>query len=177
MIDHRHTVHAQQAFELSDLFAYKFDPIVFGKPHARRLQLREPDGPSTAGGRQARQSIVLVADHDQETLVCGWLDVARKRSELKSWSSLSAQYQQRFQRALNLEQHEYERALRELETFLRIQKIDTYVTITPIAHPSPPEAPKSERPEVPEESLTVLLGMLGLGIIIGFALGYLVFGG
>jgi hypothetical protein len=171
--DSKRTLHAQEAFKFSDVFGFKFQNVTFGAP-PRRLKLMEPEM-STDGGRKARQSIVLAADADgARALVAGWLDVPRKVSELKSYNLQGAQYEARYGgERIDIQREEYERALAELQSFFRIQQIQTTVVEAP-ARPPPrdkaaPKAAESPGPTGP------MIAMLALGILIGFGLGYLVF--
>lgn len=172
--DHR-TVHAQQAFELTDVFGYKFNPLTFGNTVKRRLKLMEPDGPSTAGGRQARQSLVLVPDEEEAgNIVIGFIDVVQKTAEIRSYDAVSNQYAARYKKRFDLDREAFDLLVAELGGFLKIQKIEhRVVQSAPI--PKKPAPPAEE--EASEASMAgPLLGMLALGILVGFGLGYLVFG-
>jgi hypothetical protein len=174
--DANRTVHAQQAFEFTEVFAYKFDPVIYGQAHPRRLKLQEPDGPSTAGGKQARQSMVLLPDEGDRKLVVGWIDVSQKMSELRSYTVVSQQYKARFNTDLDLRKEEYEALLQDLRSFLRIQKIDHKIVeaqVGPQVAKKPAQA--AEAPVEGGASTGALLAMLSIGILIGFALGYIVF--
>ena len=105
--DSKRTLHAQQAFEFSDLFAYKFGSRIYG---GRRFKLMEPDGPSTAGGRQARQSLILQPDEGEQKLVAGWIDATQKSAELKGYNTLKEQHQARFGKSLDMSREEYDEA-------------------------------------------------------------------
>lgn len=176
--DPNRTVHAQQAFEFSDVFGYKFQILAYGQTKPRRLKLNAPEGMSTAGGRQARQSMVLQAD-DGESVVCGWVDVPQKMAEIRAYPAVAQAFEARFKRAFDLPKPDYERMVADLEGFLKIQKIDIHIAEiapVPIPRPSAPSPAAVEVSEEPPSSLGMALGMLGLGLIIGFGLGYLAFG-
>lgn len=173
------TVHAQQAMEITDLFSYKFGALRFGHKTARRLKLQEPDGPSTAGGLQARQSIVLQTDADNpQTLVFGWVDSAQRTAEVKSMVALQTLHRQRFQTDLDLEPDEHQRLVDELRGFLKIQKIEL---IEVSAAPAPAARPKVTSPlptPAPQAGpdLATLASVFGAGLAVGLLVGYLVFG-
>src|SRR5687768_14401573 len=97
-MDIRRTMHADQAVHLADLVSLKFSSIRYGTTSKRVLKVMEPDGPSTDGGRKARQSIVLAPEEGDEkgTIVCGWLDVFRRVAELKSYPVVSQTHQERY---------------------------------------------------------------------------------
>ncbi len=174
------TVHAQQAFELGDLFSYKFNALRFGKKRPRRLVLNSPDGPSTAGGIHARQSMALVDDETSESMVMGWIDVGKKKAELRSYEAVAAQYQQRFSQKIDLEAAEYQRCYEELTGFLKIQKIEPEkVEAAPIPTPVVTDNARMRQPDsssAASDSAGILFAMLGLGIMIGLGVGYLAFG-
>jgi hypothetical protein len=173
--DHR-TVHAQQAFELTDVFGYKFNPLTFGSVVKRRLRLMEPDGPSTAGGRQARQSLVLAPDDEEAAgaVVVGFIDVVQKTAEIRSYEAVSKQFAARYKKKFDLDRETFDLLVAELGGFLKIQKIDhKVVQSAPVPKRTQPEAPVDESGS---SMAGPLLGMLALGILVGFGLGYLVFG-
>ncbi len=171
--DPNRTVHAQQAFALTEVFQYKFSHVVFGQKRPRRLKVLEPDV-STAGGKRARQSMVLVPDEgDGGTLVIGWLDTPARTAELRSFNVVRQQYQARFNTEIDLERDAYDALLDDLRSFLKIQKIDLRIvdsTVLPQPPRKSPPEPAQGRPVV-----TAMLAMLSIGILIGFVLGYIVF--
>ena len=141
--DANRTVHAQQAFEFSEVFGYKFDPVLYGKARPRRLKLQQPDGPSTAGGKLARQSLVLVPDDDGSNLVVGFIDATQKTAELRSFKTVSQQFSARFKAKIDMTQQEYEDLLADLRSFLKIQKIDHKI-IEASAGPRPKPAAQAQ---------------------------------
>ncbi|MCC7385170.1 MAG: hypothetical protein IT384_25205 [Deltaproteobacteria bacterium] len=165
------TYHANQAMMLSDLIGIKFAEARFGTSTPRVIKVVEPDGPSTDGGIKARQSIIMVADGQDTTagaIVCGWLDVARRTAELRSYVQISQQYQQRYGTPADLSKGEYERAIQELHEFLKAQGIDTRVavgarrSVTPL--PAAPPAP-------PPELQLIVVG--GVAFVAGFLVCYI----
>lgn len=173
------TVHAQQAMEITDLFSYKFGALRFGTATPRRLKLLEPDGPSTAGGKQARQSLVLQTDDDpQKGLMLGWIDTAQSRSEVKALGALERLHQQRFGAPLDLGEAEYRRMVDELAGFLKIQRISvTEVDAPPAPAPLPtPRAPAASAGPSAGPGAGAFAVVFAAGIAVGLLLGYLVFG-
>ncbi len=169
------TVHAQQALKFTDIFGFKFGKEEYGKLAPRILKLSEPDGMSTGGGVQARQSLTLTPKlGDSGSVVCGWIDVTHKNAELRSYNFLNQQFEARYQRRLDLRREEFEPLLHELENFLKFQKIN-YKVVEPAA--APRSAASTISPAPPESaSMGMLFALLGIGILIGFGLGYIVFG-
>jgi hypothetical protein len=172
--DPHRTVHAQHAFELTEVFQYKFAHIIFGQARPRRLKLLEPEQ-STAGGKRARQSLVLVADDgDGGNLVIGWLDATAKSSELRSYNLLRQQFQARFNQDIDLKREEYESLLDDLRSFLKIQKIELK-TVDAAVSPIHPKKPAPEQPAPKNNIAIAMVAMLSIGMLIGFILGYIVF--
>jgi hypothetical protein len=171
--DSKRTVHAQQAFQFSDIFGFKFQNLTFGTPNVRRLKLSEPEM-STDGGRKARQPIILAPDVEGRSLVVGWVDVPRRVAELKSFNTQIQQWEARYgQERIDIARDEYERALTELHGFFRIQQIQTTVVEAP-ARPKEREKPAAA-PTEKASPVGVMIAMLAIGVLIGFGLGYLVF--
>ena len=166
------TFHASQAIEISDLVGIKFSGQKFGTTTPRLIKVSEPDGPSTDGGRKARQNILLVPETgDAGTVVFGWLDSAQKKAELKGYVFLSQSYQQRYGSTLDLSKGEYDRLLQEMQDFLKGQMIDTRV-----AQAAPARSSSRSGPPPAAKTGTIPLWTLVLGLIVGLGAGYLLFG-
>jgi hypothetical protein len=176
--DPNRTVHAQQAFELTEVFAYKFGHLFFGQARPRKLKLLEPDV-STAGGKRARQSLVLSPDEgDGGNLVIGFIDAPARIAELRSYNVLRQQFQARFNTEIDLKREEYDAMLRDLRSFLKIQRFDPkIVEAAPVPQitKKPALAPAADTLDLPQVNVGVMLAMLSIGILIGFAIGYIVF--
>ncbi|MEL7367303.1 MAG: hypothetical protein AAFN74_00180 [Myxococcota bacterium] len=173
--DPQRTEYAQQAFEFSDLFAYKFARQIYGAQRARRLRLTEPDGPSTAGGRQARQPLVLVPDNGDGNMVLGWVDTTHRQAEIRSFDALKNQFKARFARPIDMERGAYDRLCNDLESFLKIQRIEIRRA---------DDAPKvSSLPNnttdvaFSDGSLALVASVFLAGMLIGLGLGYALFKG
>lgn len=170
-----HTVHAQQALEFSEVFAYRFQGKQVGEPQ-RSLRLNEPDGPSTAGGKQARQSMVLVNDSG-DTVVMGWVDMPSKVAELRSFSYVASQFQARKGHVIDVRQENYDALLGEVESFLRMHKIDIRrADQLPPAQASVASVPERASGRSGGPNFGMMLAVGG-GILLGVLLGYVVFSG
>jgi len=158
-----HTLHAQQGFEFADVFSYKFGRRPVGAP-PRRLVLREPDGPSTAGGKRARQPMVLENDQ-RDAIVCGWVDLPGQSAEVRSFGYVSEQFRARKGHLIDVPKAAYDELMSEVAAFLRVQRLDVQ---------------RAER--APEAAGATASGgvslwvVLGLGIVAGVVLGYAFFG-
>jgi hypothetical protein len=170
------TYHANQAIQVSDLIGVKFADQRFGTEPPRVVRVSEPDGPSTDGGRKARQPILLVPEKgDGNTVLFGFLDVVKRSCELRSHAVLSQQYQQRYGAALDLSKGEYERLTTELTEFLKAQAFEVrFSSATPQRAASTAANPAHPvRPESSAGVVTVLLA-IGIGCVVGFAICYLI---
>src|SRR5687767_3995285 len=126
------THFTDQAVHLCDLVGLKFASQRYGTSPRRVVRVMEPDGPSTDGGRKARQSIVLVPENgDGGHIVCGWLDVFRRAAELKSYVLLSQSFQERYGMPIDLSRVEYQRMVDTMLEFLRGVQIDARMSNTP----------------------------------------------
>lgn len=94
----RYTQIAAKAHNLAELFKASFAAGLSG--HTRyRVELAAPDGPSTAGGRQAVQHIKLVPIDGGVTIVIGSANTTTRRAEIRTYELLAEQHAQRFKGA------------------------------------------------------------------------------
>jgi hypothetical protein len=177
-MDVSRTHHADQAVHLVDLVRLKFVNQRFGTLRKRVVRLMSPDGPSTDGGRKARQSIVLVPEDSDAggAIVCGWLDVFRHTAELKTYAIVGAAFQERYGMAIDISKTEYQRMLDMMLEFLRGLQIDARMAIatrskTVVAErPVPAPVPAIKRSELSER-----MALIAGGALLGFSLCYALF--
>jgi hypothetical protein len=162
------TMHAQQGFEFADVFAYKFEGRTVGSP-PRHLVLREPDGPSTAGGKQARQALVL-QNEAGDALVCGWVNLSEKTAEVRSHAYLRQQFLQRKGAPIDVPHAEYEALIKEVAAFLGVNKLDVRRV------ERPPEGRVEADTAARDGRGLPLWLILGLSVLAGVVLGYVLFG-
>jgi len=152
MTDAKRTVVAQAALDTSALLNMRFAPRLVGTQTKRRLTIAVPDGPSTDGGKKSRQSIVLVPAEDASagTVMCGWLDVAQRRAELRVHGVVEAQYVARYKHEFDVPKDAYDGLLRDFKSTLEMQQIevaiidsvpaglegDSRATMAPVASPA-----------------------------------------
>jgi hypothetical protein len=114
-----YTMTAQEGFDAAQLVKAAFARKTVGKRTPRMLQVIEPDGPSTAGGKRARQTIRLApVAGDTFPVMCGFLDVAQRVVELRSYETLVQQYEARFGVPCDITSEEYATLCRELQMVL-----------------------------------------------------------
>jgi hypothetical protein len=170
-MDISRTHHADQAVHLADLVSLKFAPLRFGKIRRRVVRVMEPDGPSTDGGRKARQSIVLIPEDGElgGAIVCGWLDVFRHSAELKSYPIVSQSFQERYGMTIDVSKSEYQRMVDTMLEFLRGLQIDT--RIARADRPSQPTPVAGVGRTEMSERMMLIAG----GALLGFSLCYALF--
>jgi len=114
------TAVAAKGVELSALFFVIFEHTVVSGNPGRRPRLVAPHGPSTAGGKMARQHLTLVPVDGTSgpTTVVGWLDPATRQAELRTQGALIASHARRFHENLVLSATDYGSFLEEAREFL-----------------------------------------------------------
>ena len=114
------TAFAQATVAACDLIEARFANTRFTGAVARVVKIEAPFVESTGGGRQARESIVLKAANDDaaHNVTAGVVDVGLRSCELRSYDALNLLFRQRFHRALDLHQSEYDRFAAELKELL-----------------------------------------------------------
>lgn len=177
--------------QLSELITLKFAPYKFGKAPVRVVRVAEPDGPSTDGGRKARQPMMLAPERgDGNSIVFGFIDLTKKAAELRSFHSIKQQYEARHHEALNMTDEEYGKLLGTMRDFLNAQQFGFELVDLPppraqstSAPPSGPNvrvrgasnlsAPPTAADEEPTLSkLPIAIGFIA-GTLFGFVLCYI----
>lgn len=129
------TFFAGQAITMSDLFYARFNNLRFGGTSLRYAHVQEIDVESTAGGKAARMAIVLLPEGADGThpdkIVCGWLDVGQKKADVRNYAVMSQVFQEKFHKAMDCPEEEYEKFLTALKEFVA----DTGMTLNIISAP------------------------------------------
>jgi len=113
------TVVAQEAMDIGDHLLLLFSKKTVGENPRMRVDVAKPDGPSTEGGKKARQTISLVpVEGVSGKVMVGWLDVGQKRVEVRSFRVVRHQYYDRYGTDFRVSQWEYEEIAKELTDFL-----------------------------------------------------------
>jgi hypothetical protein len=162
-----HTTFASQAAMFAVALADKFANRTVGQSPRRILRIEEPEGPSTAGGRLARQPLSLVARKGTApVLVCGWVDVPNREAQLRSYQSLANRHEARHGAPLDLPQDDYDRFLDELSDALTSGDIRVRVVVPDEKEPVPasPQPLRSQGPSIP---LWLALLLAGFAFMVG----------
>jgi len=165
------TVFSSQAALIADLVRDKFSSRFFGRAPFRVLRIDEPEGPSTAGGRLARQNISLVAQQGSApSIVCGWVDVSKKEAQLRSYESVSRRHEARHGQKVELSPEHYERFLNDLVDTLLIGGIRVRILVPDEQEGAPPApAPVPQAPQRASGSVVVTFLLMMLAFGLGFA--------
>jgi hypothetical protein len=116
---HLLTSHAQEAVNAAELINSAFKKRTLGSAVPRRLEVAPPSGPSTSGGKKARQPITLVQPALQAPAVMiGFLDVAQKSAGLRDYELVARQYEGRFRASFETTKDEYQALCRDLTGML-----------------------------------------------------------
>jgi translation initiation factor IF-2 len=114
-----YTMTAREGLDAAELVNAAFARKTIGAVTPRRVEVIAPDGPSTAGGKRARQTIRLVpARGEGAPVMCGFLDVGRRLVELRSHTMVAQQYQERFGKRFDVTPQEYAGLCKDLEATL-----------------------------------------------------------
>jgi hypothetical protein len=114
-----YTMTAREGLDAAELVNAAFGRKTIGKLTPRKLEVVAPDGPSTAGGKRARQTIRLTpVSGEAGTVMCGALEVAQKVVELRTYATLAQQYQARFGEPCDITAEEYTALCRDLQMTL-----------------------------------------------------------
>jgi translation initiation factor IF-2 len=176
--DPSRTYHATQAMQLSELIGLKFAPLRYGKANPRIVKVQEPDGPSTDGGRKARQAMLLIPQKGEgNTIVFGFIDMVKRSAELRSYAALKQQYEARFHEPIDLEDDDYGKLLGTMRDYLMLQQVS--FELVDHVPPSRAASVTSHRPNARDDDddekspLNPLVLGFAAGTVFGFMLCYL----
>jgi hypothetical protein len=174
------TAFAGKALELSEMFTVKFGQRVFrGQPN-RIVQVQEPQE-STGGGKQAREPIALVPAGGASggSIVIGWINVGENKAEMRAYHVLAEMHRQRHgpNSQVDLDKGEYESFLNDVRAFFAEEEMPTRIVDEIPAAPT-----RKQGAGAPARGSSG--GGMGMGavvffavlaIVIGLAIGYLLF--
>jgi hypothetical protein len=164
------TAFSSRAVLIADLLRDKFSRRFFGRSPYRVLRVDAPEGPSTAGGLLARQSISLVARQGAApSVVCGWVDTSKSEAQLRGYESVARRYESHHGTPLDLSPEHYERFLDEVVETLSSGGIKVRVLVLDEQVAGPGQAQGTAPRGAPARARR---GGWGKGLlVVGFALG------
>ncbi|MEW5851356.1 MAG: hypothetical protein AB2A00_21385 [Myxococcota bacterium] len=123
------TAVAQRGFLLGEKFAQRLGARRFGGDVPRQARILGTEVLSTSGGKQAREPIALVPvdNGPGANVVCGFVDLAAFRAEVRSHATLERMHLTRTGMTLTLPKAEYEQFLDELRAFLAEEGLDLHL--------------------------------------------------
>jgi hypothetical protein len=114
-----YTVLAREGVNAAELINTALRKRAVGKAVPRRVEVIAPHGPSTSGGRKARQSITLAqVSGTGPAIMVGFLDVAQKAAELRDHAAVAQQFRARFGSELDITEQEYAELIKALSGML-----------------------------------------------------------
>ncbi len=166
------TQFATHAALFAERLRDKFAKKLYGRTPHRVLRIDEPEGPSTAGGRLARQSLSLIPRRGTApSIVCGWVDVSKKEAQLRGHASVARRYEAHHGTPLDLPAEDYERCIDDLVEALMAGDIKVRVLV-PDESASTAQAP-SPSPSAGAQGFPLwMVGAIGgvtflLGLLLG----------
>lgn len=114
-----YTVLARQGINAAEVVNAAMQKRTLGTTTPRRVEVIAPHGPSTSGGKKARQSITLAPAAGQgASIVFGFLDAGAKTFEVRPYPLVAQQYRQRFGESFDASADEYEALGKDLGRIL-----------------------------------------------------------
>jgi translation initiation factor IF-2 len=166
------TAFAQAALAVSDLVAAKFANLRFGGATRRLVKVQPPNVPSTGGGKQARESVVLLPENGDtsQALTAGFIDVGLRAVELRTWAALASAYEQRHKQPLDLPRSEYENFASELQRFLGGEGyVVKTIDVSDVEAKAARAARGDEHASSPGGARTAIF--VGVGVVVAIAIG------
>jgi hypothetical protein len=132
-----YTVMAREGVNAAEVVNTAMKKREVGKDTPRRVEVIAPHGPSTSGGKKARQSITLVPVSGQGAgLMFGFMDVAQKSVELRDYALVAEQFRKRFGTRFDVTAEEYTGLTSQLTGML--ETLGFKVAAEPAGEPASP---------------------------------------
>jgi|tagenome__1003787_1003787.scaffolds.fasta_scaffold20381739_1 hypothetical protein len=146
MAEVKHTMFAGMAFGLAELFKHSVGKKRLSGPVPYGVELSAPDGPSTAGGKQALQHVKLVPEQGGPTLLIGTANAVDKTAELRTFKHVDEMHRQRFKGIpFEADPTQYDDLIAAARAFFA----DYKYTVTITEAPPKPVAPQAAAPSRP----------------------------
>jgi hypothetical protein len=173
-----YTMTAAQGANAAELINAGLAKKTVGKAVQRRIVVAPPDGPSTQGGKHARQTITLAAvEGTHATVMCGWLDVAQKAAGLRDYKAVADQFKARTGKPLDVTAEEYLTIINELEKFMSVIKVEVthelVNTVEKAAVVAQNIAKVEPEPEPPSRTMLIIVGAVIVVAAVGMVIALL----
>jgi translation initiation factor IF-2 len=149
-------------------FAYLFNAAFSGGlqgPIPFKVELTQPAGPSTAGGKQARQHIRLVPFAGGAAIVMGSYDPITRSAELRTFNHVADLHARRFRgAAVPIDPAHYQQLVGRMKSFFGTQGID--VSLVDVSASSPPEAMAPAAQPAPSSSMNPIIVLLSIILLL-----------
>ncbi|MFP2928881.1 hypothetical protein ACLESO_27515 [Pyxidicoccus sp. 3LG] len=160
------TMFANHSALLAEQFRDAMASKMYGRGPHRVLRIDEPEGPSTAGGKLARQAISLVPRKGSgHSVMCGWVDVSKREAQLRNFEAVARRYESHHGEPLEMQPEEYERFLTDVEEVLTKAVIKVRIIVPEevgAVRIAPAKAQRKGMPVLLAITLAVLAFVLGL---------------
>jgi hypothetical protein len=113
-----YTHNAEAGLNAAELINTALKKRVIGAVVPRRVEVATPSGPSTSGGKKARQTIALVTEQPAPAVMIGFLDVPHKTAGIREYALVAKQFEARFHAAFETTPDEYEALVKDLRGML-----------------------------------------------------------
>jgi translation initiation factor IF-2 len=160
---------AMQALDFATVFNVLIGKERLGTTPSWRVEMSAPDGPSTAGGKQALQHVKLVPDGGGAVTVAGSANTVDKTAELRTWEHLAQLHAARYKGAeLPLDRVRYAALVKKMQAFFAEQGMQVTLVDAPRA-PTAAAAPMSASSSA-TLWIAVAIMLAGAGALLYFLL-------
>ena len=110
-----------QALDLAQLYKVRFGESRLLGRVSFRSEITSPEGPSTGGGVQATQHIMLIPVQGGAPLVVGHANKAERIAQIRTYDHVAANFRTRFKAEVPFARAEYDGFMRQVWSFLQSQ--------------------------------------------------------
>ncbi|MCP3166827.1 hypothetical protein [Myxococcus qinghaiensis] len=166
------TMFANHSALLAEQLRDALGKKMYGRGPHRVLRIDDPEGPSTGGGKQARQSISLVPRKGTgPSVVCGWVDVSKREAQLRGFEGVAKRYEAHHGEPLELATEEYERFLHDVEDVLVKAVIKVRLIVPEEQAGAGLAAPAARAPARGGVPMILVLLLMGAAFALGLFVG------
>lgn len=123
-----------QALDLAQLYRVMFGELRLLGRVSFRSEITSPDGPSTGGGVQAMQHVMLIPVQGGAPLVVGHANKADRSAQIRTYEHVASQFRTRFKSEVPFKREDYDAFIGQVWNFLQSQQL--VVTAEPFTPPA-----------------------------------------